>query len=292
MQLTIFILITLILFTFITFLFSQKKKGKSWAVWLSELFAYYGSFTILSSLLYFLIVESPQIKHNLYLQNEQRRLYFLELLSNKNTSNRVREEAFYKLLNEYQQIDFSGLPITNSSEKYKSSFDFYRCFQKAKNLKIDNSQIIKTTKSKDNRIHTDVTLNNINFTNSSFQYANFDRTLKFRPESFDFWDMSNPERNKHTIMFHFPNLEHVDFSNAILNEIDFNKSILTSVEFNNSMMHQVNFSNAGLLYCDLRGADLLGSDFSNIIIINTKIDSETRFTLIQNFDKIFPVQIF
>lgn len=286
MQYNILILIISI-FILAIFLILLRRFKLKWFENSKSIVEAISPFAVVFTIIYFFIIEYPKLIAEQELQNEQRRLYFLDVLSKDETHNRLREEIFVDLITEYKTKDFSGLTLTNTKEALGTSFNFIRCFKRKNNLIVDGDTIvsIKWNEAQNAYINR-IDLSKFSFFNTKLRYANFSATTIRRLDKREDWLLYDEEFAKYRFSVVFDNLIDTDFSFATLNEATFASANLESVIFNNALLENVNFKNSIFSNCDLRGADLTGSNLEEAVFIQTKIDEQTLFTNIRNYDRI------
>ena len=244
-------------------------------------------FAFVFSLIYFLTFEYPGIKRDISLKHEERRLTYLNYLADDWTPNRIREEAFFELIRNYDVRDFSGLKISNSKEGFLSPFFVPRCFKYDNPVRIKKDSIVTISKIDSlNYLRVVLDLTNVNLMNSDLSYCNFDQGYRRRPQAYSYWDASDRDVRKYVFRTKFGDLENTCFSHATIGSCDFSNAMLTNVNFYDAFVRQGDFRGCHLLYCDLRDADFCGADFFGAYLYKVRISERTKFSGIRNFDKI------
>jgi len=286
MQSNVFYLIVAVLLLLLSFYLLQHYK-KHWSEKLISFLRWIGAYALIFGVLYFLIIEWPKLEQEQERQNEQRRLYFFEILSKQDTPNRVREEAFVKLIEDYQITDFSGLPMSNLQESYKTPFSFIRCFRKFNTLIINQDTLVKIVyDSKLERYNKHIDLDKLNFWNSNLQYADFSEVTQKRMEYQQDWGVIDDEFGKFDYTFSFKYLTDTDLRYADLHGIIINDGRLLNVKLNDASLYNAELKKTVFEYCDLNSADFTGANLRDAAFYKTKINEDTKFIAVQNYKSI------
>jgi uncharacterized protein YjbI with pentapeptide repeats len=220
------------------------------------------------------------------LQSEQRRLLLLELLAKENTPNRIRQEAFIKLIEDYREKDFSGLQITNLKEGYKTPFSFVKCFEKFKNYSIAQDTIVRLSfNPKKKNYKKIITLTKFNLWNTNLQYADFSATTQKRIYDDAKW-LIYDELGAYDYVFVFEYLVDTNLSFTDLTEATFEKANLENVDFSNATLENANFRKAVFSHCNLNGANFRGANLDSTVFDQTEISETTDFVAVRNYTTI------
>ncbi|MCD4692841.1 MAG: hypothetical protein K8R79_08005 [Calditrichales bacterium] len=230
MKITIYIIVISIVLLIIWLL---KTKKDSWYQNILTFINWISKLTIIFGVAYFLIFELPRSINEQEKQKDQRRIQLLELLSNSNTSNRVREECFIKLLQEHQIRNFSGIRLTNIKESYKSPFNFVTCFRHLSNFIMDEDTLVKIGYSSEfKRKSKIINLDKILFWNTNLQYADFSINTQKRLNHQEDWIVIDDEFPHIVYTFIFKYLTDTDLSFANLHAIKNRKWSLDECQSN------------------------------------------------------------
>lgn len=243
-----------------------------------------GGITVVFVALNIALIEWPKLLHEQERQNEQRRLYFLELLTRDKSPNRIREEAFVTLLKDYQMTNFAGLPITNIEESYKTPFSFIECFRSFQNFKIDSNAIVTIVyDSTYKRLNKLINLDKLLLWNTDLRHADFSEVSQLRQESQNDWMVVDDEFGEFNYTFLFKYLTDTNLSWADLNGVIVTNGGFQNVKLEGTSLYNGDFANTYFENCDLSGADFTGANIDSVSFYNCKINENTKFLAVKNF---------
>jgi len=236
---------------------------------------------------YFEINKQGHLRNNEYLSSEQRRLFFLDLLSKDDTNNKVKEEAFKKLITDYSWIDFSGIQMTNLKEGINTQFNLTNCFRSPENIIIEGDTIYSVEFDNDKKCYNSkINLKNLRLGNTKFTYANITGVEKRRDLPNYAWLLIDDSEIPFFQQVIFYELYDTDFSHATLTSAIFEGGFLEKVSFYDALCPNVNFRNCRFYYCDFSGASFNGADLYNASLLNIKVNDKTNFMGVANYQNI------
>ncbi|OGU34182.1 MAG: hypothetical protein A2068_15185 [Ignavibacteria bacterium GWB2_35_6b] len=242
---------------------------------------------IFVSIIYFFVIEWPEITREFQLRDEYRRIYFLELLSNQSTPNKLKEESFVKLVRDYGVTDFSGLLISNKGENYKTPFNFINCFQKLEDFVINGDSIVNREYDSLARKNRNIyNLANFNFTNADLQYSIFYLKEKLRFETGPNWGVVLNDDEPFDYNFNFNTLIDINLGFSNMQHVRIIRGNLYNVNLENSSLVNAQLQNTTLEYCNLRGVDFTGANIDSVYFVKCLVNDSTRFINVKNYDKI------